>query len=205
MGAKTRISLVIIPILLGMLTVGCKTPEPTGFLSDYSRLEKASSTKMNYISPELRDYKAFIVDPIQMRVEEDKSKLKEEQKAEVVKYFHDTLEDLLRERGVTIVSDPGPRVARFRIALTNVQKSKWYLNLHPGSKLSGAAAGGASMEAEVIDSVTGDQLAAVIQAGRGNQFELDHFSSLDDVRDVIDKWAKQAGDRLDEARKQAGQ
>ena len=44
----------------------------------------------------------------------------------------------------------------------------------------------------------------VIQASRGNQFQLDHFSSLDDVRDSINKWAKQAGDRLEEARGHAG-
>ena len=28
---------------------------------------------------------------------------------------------------------------------------------------------------------------------RGNQFELDTFSELDDIKDVIDKWAKEAG------------
>jgi len=33
------------------------------------------------------------------------------------------------------------------------------------------------MEAEVIDSATGEQLAALVQAGRGNQFELDTFPS----------------------------
>jgi hypothetical protein len=46
--------------------------------------------------------------------------------------------------------------------------------------------------------VSGEQLAAGIKAGKGNQFELDYFKALDDVKDVIDRWAKEAGKRLDE-------
>ncbi len=48
---------------------------------------------------------------------------------------------------------------RVRFAITDVQKSKWYLNLYAPMKLSGAFTGGASLEGEAIDSVTGVQLA----------------------------------------------
>ena len=66
--------------------------------------------------------------------------------------------------------------------------------------MTGAGLGGASMEGEVVDSVTGKQLGAVVQSGKGNQFELDTFSELDDVKDVIDSWAEAAGKRLKELR-----
>ena len=105
---------------------------------------------------------------------------------------------MLRERGFKVVTAAGARTARIRIALTEIQKSKWYLNIHPATKVSGAGAGGASMEGEVIDSVTGAQLAAVIKAGRPNQFSLSTFKGLDGAKGVIDKWAKEAGAAVDE-------
>jgi hypothetical protein len=57
------------------------------------------------------------------------------------------------------------------------------------------------MEAEVIDSVSGEQLAAAIRAGKGKQFELNPFSTIDDVKSTIDQWAELAGERLDELKK----
>ena len=205
MTEKALGGLISMSVLVCVLTSGCKMPEQTGFLSDYSRLEKVGSTRMSYVSPDLRDYEAFIVPPIQLRWQNDPSKLTEEEKAEIVRYFHDAMVKQLRDSNIQVVSDPGSKVARFRVAITDVEKSKWYLSLQPASKLSGAGTGGASMEAELVDSVTGKQLLAVIQAGRGNQFELDHFKPLDDVENVCDDWARQVADRLDEARSQAGQ
>ncbi len=35
------------------------------------------------------------------------------------------------------------------------------------------------MEGEVIDSVTGEQLAAVVQSARGSQFELDQWEQAE--------------------------
>ncbi len=98
-----------------------------------------------------------------------------------------------------VVSSPGPNVALVRIALTDVKKSTWWMNIHPGSKLSGAGTGEAAMEGEVIDSITGKQLAALVESQRGSQFELDTFSEYDDARDVMDHWAQRFRQRLDEA------
>ena len=177
---------------------GCaSTPEPVGFISDYSKLEKEGEGRLRYISADLKNYDSVIVDPVQMRTHRDPPVLKPKERAEVTSYFNEAFEKMLREKGFKLVSAAGAKTARVRMALTDVQKSKWYLNLHAGSKLTGAGLGGASMEGEIIDSVTGAQLAAVIQAGKGNQFELDTFDSLDDIKDVIDKWAKQAGERID--------
>jgi hypothetical protein len=47
------------------------------------------------------------------------------------------------------------------------------------------------MEGEVLDSVTGKQLGAVVQAAPGNQFNFTAFSTVDDVKSAIDKWADQ--------------
>lgn len=191
--------LVMVPVLLA----GCASPPPTtGFLADYSKLKKVEGGKLRFISPHMPDYKRFIIDPIQIRV--DRGVLNATDRAEVARYAWDAFVKIVRNGGYEVTNTPGVGVARVRIAITDVQLSKWYLNLHPASKMTGAGAGGASMEAEVIDSVTGMQLAAVVQAGKGSQFELDTFSKLDDVKDVIDRWAQAASERLKEMRESRG-
>jgi hypothetical protein len=200
-----RLLACAIEVLMGtMLAMGCasKPPAPSGFLEDYSRLSKADDGAMRYVSRQLGDYSSFMVDPVVIRRKSADSPMKPEDAAEVARYFNYSLGKVLADHGYQITDKPGVGTARVRVAVTDVTQSTWWLNLHPASKLSGAGAGGAAMEAEVIDSVTGEQLAAVIQAGKGNQFELDTFSSVDDVKDVIDKWSENAGKRLDELRGQ---
>lgn len=46
----------------------------------------------------------------------------------------------------------------------------------------------------------GSYLAAAIRSGKGKQFELTPFSTIDDVKSVIDRWAKDAAERLKELR-----
>lgn len=189
-----------------LLAAGCaSTPEPSGFLSDYSRLEKTGPARIGFVSPRLADYDGFIIDPVEFRINRDKPVLTDKQKADIVNHFRTAFTKALRDMNYTIAEAPGPRVARLRAAITDVQKSKWYMNLHSATKLSGLGTGGASMEAEVIDSVSGEQLGGIIAAGKGNQFELDHFDSLDDVEDVIDGWAKLLASRIGELRDQAKQ
>ena len=185
--------------LLVLSTVGCasKAPPPTGFLSDYSKLEEHKDGAMRYISQDLKTYSSFMLDPVEMRA---RGSLKPNEAAEVANYFNDRLGGELAKRGFNVVSTPGAGVGRVRVALTDINESTWWMNLHPASKITGVGTGGASMEGEVVDSVTGRQLAAVIQAGKGNQFELDTFNRLDDVKDTINEWAENAGNRMAELR-----
>ena len=153
---------------------------------------------MRYISPQLRDYNSYIVDPVQIRAQ--RANITPEQRAEIARYMHDALAKVLTTGGYRIASKPGVGVARVRFAITDIQEAKWYLNVHPATKLTGAGRGGASMEAEVVDSVSGVQLAAAIRSGRGEEFELNPFSTIDDVKGAIDQWAQAAGERLKELR-----
>ncbi len=185
--------------------VGCASTAPpmTGFLSDYSSLAKGKDGALRYINPELREYSRFIVAPVQMRTQRTPPVLDSKERGEIARYMRDSLRKVLRESGFELTDNADAGVGMIRVAITDVQKSKWYLNLHPGTKLTGAGLGGASMEGEVVDSVTGKQLGAVVQSGKGNQFELDTFSELDDVKDVIDDWSKAAGERLKELRERS--
>lgn len=185
-----------------MLLGGCSSaPAVTqsGFLSTYADLEPAGENRMRYASPELGTYTAFIVDPVQ--VSSQKSKLDPDQRAEVANHFRSSLSRELTTRGYKVTDKPAAQTARIRVAITNVNESTWWMKVHPASSLAGAGRGGAAMEGEVIDSVTGDQLAAVVQSGVGSQFTLGNFSTVSDLNNIIDQWVIQACDRLDDLRK----
>lgn len=189
--------------LLACVLGGCHESPPiqqTGFLSDYSKLEEKSPNKMSYASPELRNYKAFLIDPIVFRI--PPQKLSEPERADVARHFHQVLTQLLEKRGYRIVTEPEVDAARVRIAMTDINRSTWWLRLHPAMRASGVGSGGAALEIEVIDSVTGEQLAAGIVTSPGSQFDIGAYSTVQEVNSAIDKWADQAGKRLDELRAQ---
>jgi hypothetical protein len=183
---------------------GCaKTPpaKQTGFLSDYSRLRQINDRRMNYVSPTLRDYQSYMIDPIEFRTPPEK--LSPKQRAQVAQHFHQRLREVLQQQGFAIVTEPDVGVARVSIALTDVANSTWWKKVHPVARSTGAGTGGAAMEGEVIDSVTGEQLAAFIQASPGNQFNFLAFSTVADINSAIDKWADQAARRLKELRSES--
>lgn len=194
----------LLPVFVVMATAGfagCSSAPAlthSGFLSDYSSLRSEGENRMRYRSTRLKDYSSFIIDPVQMRSQQ--GKLSAEERAKVSLYFRQSLSDSLRARGYNVTTTPGARTARVRVAITNVQESTWWQKLHPGSSLAGAGRGGAAMEGEVIDSVTGEQLAAVVQSGVGSQFTVGNFSTVADIENTIDQWVKTACDRLDELR-----
>jgi hypothetical protein len=195
---RAGISFLMLAVLSILWGCASKTPPPAGFISDYSKLEDVKDGHMRYVSPKLKAYTTFMIDPVEIQVKREV--LDPEKRAEVARYMHDSMENVLREGGYALTDDAGVGVARVCVAITDIQESKWYLNLHPASKLTGAGRGGASMEAEVIDSVTGEQLAAAIRTGKSKQFELNPFANVGDIKAVIDKWAKAAAERLKEMR-----
>lgn len=197
----------LIVVWMVMCFIGCRAAPPprTGFLSSYDNLEKIDRTTYRYLSDRIAGYEVLVIDPIKLRVEAADSRLSAEQLEEVAQYFATRLTQALNEAGYPSQlgqSDVGyPEGAlQVRIAITDARAATVLLNLHPGSKLTGAGTGGASMEGEIVDPATGRQLAAFVQSGRGSQFEFDQFSRLDDVKDVIDDWVEELVDELDAAR-----
>ena len=186
--------------------VGCASTAPamTGFLSDYSNLKKDSDGALRYVNPVLREYDTFIVAPVQLRTQRASSVLDSDERAEVARYMRDSLRAALKRSGVQLTENAGAGVGLVRIALTDVQTSKWYVNMDAGPRLTRAGSGGASMEGEVVDSVTGRQLGAVVQSAKGNQFgRLNPFNKLADIEDVLDRWSEAAARRVKELRERA--
>jgi len=57
------------------------------------------------------------------------------------------------------------------------------------------------MEAEVVDSMTGKQLGAVVQSGIGSRIPFTNLGDLNAAKTVIDDWAKRFQERLIELSK----
>lgn len=166
----------------------------SGFLSDYTKLAPIDSDRARYQSPDAKQYRSFIVDPVKIQVSADA--LSPADQAEAARHFQRAFEGAIKEAGYGVTNAPGAGVGRVRLALTDVAASTWWKKIHPVTRAIGAGTGGAAMEAEVVDSLTGAQVAAVVQAGTGNQFRLANFTTLADVKSAIDGWARLAAKQL---------
>ncbi|MHC5181000.1 MAG: DUF3313 domain-containing protein [Planctomycetota bacterium] len=198
---KTKTTfLMTICVLMAVLT-GCGSKEQvkTGFLSDYSKLQVESKTAMVFMDKEaLGKYDKFIIDPIQTRLYED-ADISDKDLSLLRQYIYRAVFNEI-EKNRHVVRQPGHGVARFRIALTNLKESNVALNVIPQTKLMGLGLGAASMEAELLDSITGEQIGATVKSQSGNQFSLDGYSKWSDVKSIIDKWAKKLGKHLSESK-----
>ncbi len=183
-------------------------PEQTGFLSDYSKLERDTDGQWRYSGPKTGEFSKFYIEPVAILFEQKEDpefspdELEELKTHLVVRLT----ERLTEDDGYEVVSGPGPGVASFRMGITDVDGSIAALNLSVYTRVTGAGLGGIAAEGELIDSMTGEQLAAAIRwgsgsriMGRGTQVLKGEVSKLADAKGVFDRWAKDMRKRIDAA------
>jgi hypothetical protein len=102
-------------------------------------------------------------------------------------YMRRAIISTLEPRYTAVATRPGPGTARVRIALTNVERSSPF------------RLGSVSMEAELLDSQTGEQMAAVIESRR-KRVRSYSFEPWAGAKAVMDDWAKRFYTSLEEAR-----
>ena len=114
----------------------------------------------------LASYSSFIVDPVVVQfARNDKgTALSPDELKELTDHFRNEAIAAFSEK-YKVVDEPGPGVLRIRAAITSVETTMPILNIHPAMKLSGLGLGGASMEAEAIDSVSGKRIVAIVDNG----------------------------------------
>ncbi len=208
MNRKFHITLLALFIGLVPLWIsGCGTTETarTGFLKDYSKLKAHpdSDGRFRYINPKMNvgDYSKFIVDPVvlQLSKEGKEEEIDQEDLNEQVTFFHGKiLEELGKD--YQIVNKPGKGVARIRVAITHIDKTNPALNIHPGTKLTGAGLGGAGMEGEMVDSVTGETIGSVIDFQMGSRLSLvAGLTWFGHAQAVMEDWAEDIRKFIDKA------
>ena len=157
-----------------------KEPERSGFISDYSKLELLEDELVEltedeayvYIGDRLKNYRQFLIDEVVMlySTDPDDPKFESEELSELQNYAREKVEEAITEESdYSLATEPGKGVARIRIAITDVEATIGVLNLSIYTKVTGAGLGGAAVEGEIVDSLSGEQLAAAIRWGGGRK------------------------------------
>ncbi len=197
---KKTSMLMIVAVSLMFIQCGCGSKEmsTTGFLTDYSRLKAVSDTSLRYINKTaLGAYSGFIVDKVKVHFfsgasaieAKSEGKITEQELNDLANYFHSAIVKAVSDSGRKVVHQAGPGVARIRVALTDI-KETGALNVLPQASLLGADVGGAAMEAEVVDSLTGKQIGAVVESRKGSQVPFSNLGDWGTAKGIMDDWAK---------------
>lgn len=187
----------------GGLLGGCAAPvrdaEPTEFLSDTSRLAATDEDRLAYFSDRLPAYRSFLIDPVALIVMEGDDPFTAEQLDNFKAYTAETLRAALTDEGspFAIVDEPGPGVARIRVAVSQLDRSDGVLNVAIFTKITGAGLGGVGVETEIIDSVTGEQLAAIVRAGSGSRIVPGGITPTGHARRLVARWFRELRAELD--------
>jgi len=190
------------------------------FLSDYTQLKKSSDKYMDYtyLAPGAPDkmgkYSAVMIDQPEIFVASN-SKYKG-MKPDDMKQLADAFRGAIAESLSTtymIVDQPGPNVLYVRFAISNVQlkkKRKGLLGYTPIGLVAGAAKSamtsdftkkidlkGLTMEMEILDSNSEEQLAGLLETRSGKK---DEPASWAELEAIIAVYSQRVGCRLDNAR-----
>ena len=193
--------LMVVAVGLMLIQCGCGSggAAKTGFLTDYSRLQTESSTSLQYMNERaLAKYSSFIVDPVQVHFHsgsKSKDKLTQQEITDLTSYMHARLLEALRGAGKKVAYRPAPGVARLRVALTDITKTS-ALNIMPQASLVGVGVGGASVETEIVDSMTGEQIGAIVESQKGSKIPFTNLGEWTTAEKIMDNWANRVKERL---------
>lgn len=204
------IVLMIAAITLACLFAGCQSAPiaKTGFLSDYSRLRPGSWSDLGYVNTvELAKYQGFIIEPVNVHFHSyaggtkdyETGRLSEQDISELTTYMHDRVSEAVTKSMNSVVYRSGPNVARIRIAITDINRSSMTSHL-PFSRVAGRDLGGATIEAEILDSTTGDQIAATVENQKGFRIPLAGVRDWSSAKQAMDTWGNEFRKRLQYAR-----
>ena len=157
---------------------------------------------MFYTAGKSGDYDKFIIEPVALLFtpNEVDPHFSDDELLELQDYFRNAVvEEFERDNGYEIVATPGPRTARIRMGITDVKRTIGALNITIYTKVTGAGIGGASAEGEMVDSISGEQLAAAIRWGGGSRILKAGFTEMGDAKIAIRKWAKDLRELMDRA------
>ncbi len=202
---KTSVLMVVaIVVMLAQCGCGPGAATKTGYLSDYSRLRATSSSSLRYVNERaLARYSNFMVDAVDVHfhsgAKASKGNLTQQDIDKLTNYMHTVLVNAVKASGRNVVFQSGSGVARIRAALTDIDKSK-ATTLMPTTKLAGVGLGGASLEAEIIDSKTGEQIGALVESQLGSRIPFAGLDKWDAAKQAMDDWGKRLQKRLEEVR-----
>ncbi len=213
-------------LLLAGLT-GCSTTKQvgetpkdfSGFLGDYSMLQKGEGDEANYIyidkSADWAKYTKVYIKPVELWKSDDKDsplgKLSKDDQQMLVNFFHTALANAL-EKDFQMVDQPDPDVLVVHAAITEAGKSHVVLDListvYPAALVisygkqmitgTGTGVGTVRVEADLTDGATGQRVAAAVDERAGTKALRTKFEgSWGDLKLAFDWWADRLNERLE--------
>ncbi len=216
---------VIAGVALALALVACAPSrqargpvERSGFLGSYEGLEpgKDGQARLVYVNPKVdwKSYTAIQLESVTLwpGQEGTLAKLSPEDQKMLADRLYQALHDAMAKESL-MVTAPGPGVMRVRAALTEAKGTNVPLNavatvipqIRTLAALTALAAdtsmtvGAANAEVEVTDSLTGERLAAAVDA-RVGQRSVQAFGTWSQVQAAFDAWGQQFNKRLLELR-----
>jgi hypothetical protein len=211
-------------LVLMVVVTGCastqeaKSVEKSGFLADYSRLKEGQRSTFRqgaenqamlfYKNPaaDFSKYRKIWLDPVTVWMSQKDSQLKEvsvEDRQRMAALLWSKIDEQLR-KDYEMVSQPGPDVLRFQVAITEAGESSVTMDIVtsiiPQTKLlsgmkslaTGVSAftGSASVEARATDSATGMILFEGVDRRGGTKSMSGMTNSWNDVEEAYRFWAE---------------
>ena len=215
-----KIGVLFLALFLAAIgSVLAQISQDSDFLSDYSQLQESSNETMDYTylaagAPDrMATYAAIMIDQPEIFVspDSDYKGMKPDDMKELADAFRSALAESLGE-DYLVVDQPGPNVLYLRFALSNVllkKQRRRLLSYTPIGLVTNAVRSaitditdkidlkGLTIEMEVLDSTSEEQLAALSETRSQTEEEP---TSWAEVEALIDVYGQRVRCRLDNAR-----
>jgi hypothetical protein len=175
--------------------------EQSGFLSDYSRLKpdpRLDEAVLTYINQDqaknLHGYVSVIVDPVQIYVatDADLSKISTPNATRAALYFQSALKAAVQD-AFPLAEEPGPLVLRLRAAIVGVDVGGDVTSEDGAAHDKAVNIAKAIIELELVDSVTGEVIAAALDKEAAGEGEIGSGASREQrfhlAKVAMDTWA----------------
>lgn len=211
---KTSIRLLGLILVLGcgtsMAAKELKTKDFSGWLKNYDTLTYSEDRNAFLFSNEeyRGSFEKVMLDPVELYSAKGNSN--NEDAAQAAAYLNDGIRKLFSDKGI-LATEPGPKVARLKLAITGVEKTKEELkayNLIPVSAVfrgAQAATGNVAtyiatmFEGEAVDSTSGDRvLAIVIKSISETSKRSGDILTFEDFKPTLDQWLEQFSHTVDQ-------
>jgi hypothetical protein len=196
-------------------TTQTRSVEPSGFLKNVSQLEEGGDDEalLVYFNPsaDWARYDKIILEPVTVWRNEnfDPDEISKEDLQRLVDALYIAVKDQLA-KDYQIVDRSGPGVLRMRVAITEADDSVVVMdtitNILPigiginlvtkGITGTSAFVGEVAIEAEILDSLTNERLAALIDERAGTKSYQDKFKDWGDVNKAFIYWAERTRKKL---------
>ena len=217
MKITTKICMFVV-IGLSLALAGCASaPKESGFLNGYYKdlgPGPEGGAKYRWLKPgvDFAKYNKLMIDSVVFYYapDSDDRSIDAEQMKELTDAFNLELVNALKG-SYPIVAEPGPDVARLKIALTGIKKSKPVVSaitsivpvgigisiIKKGAGGSWTGSGATRAEFMALDSTTNDVIAVAEDERTAGYFE--RFSRLGSAKDAFKYWAERIKMFMDEA------